>query len=514
MSAITVPAGGIEHRAAKVSLVNGLSTVLTLVFQLISVPVCLKYWGKEFYGSWLALLSAFMTIRSIDGGFVLYVGNKLNYLYHKDAEALRTHLSSAVTGIVVIGILELLLTGGTLLFHPLAVALGVPAGGNLTAQCGLLLLVVSWALTGSYLGIVHRLLIPAGMMYQAAWWAMAFQIAQFAAVMAAAILHLDMLETSLLFSLAQIGIYVASALYVRRMLPRFYPWLRGVNTRLGLNDLRQSLLLTGSNIVQQCATNGTVLVVAALAGPASVPVFTTIRTVSNLWTSVTTVLTTPLLPEVVRIHAKGEIHKLLAINEVFWVLVGSAVNLGALLLYPLIPFLYGQWTAHAVPLNQPLLCLMLASVIVANTGALMALHLNGINSLRIVLGASLVRAILGLGCGALGFRIMGVTSFGLGILAGELVATLVTARYFIKHELTDKGLRLSVAAFAPVLLSTGSALLFFVGAGFSWWSGRWAWLFTIVTVCAGFTWGWTVLDRAIRSRLYRLASNWFVASPS
>jgi hypothetical protein len=66
---------GIEHRSVRISLVNGLSTVLTLVFQLISVPICLKYWGKESYGSWLALFSAFMLIRSLDGGFTAYVGN-------------------------------------------------------------------------------------------------------------------------------------------------------------------------------------------------------------------------------------------------------------------------------------------------------------------------------------------------------------------------------------------------------------------------------------------------------
>ena len=85
--------GRIEHRAAKISLVNGLSTLLTLVFQLVSVPVCLKYWGKESYGSWLALLSAFMMLRALDGGFVAYVGNKLNYLYHQNTDALREHLA-------------------------------------------------------------------------------------------------------------------------------------------------------------------------------------------------------------------------------------------------------------------------------------------------------------------------------------------------------------------------------------------------------------------------------------
>src|SRR5882762_6631382 len=218
----------IEHRAAKVSLVNGLSMILTVVFQLLSVPVCLTFWGKEFYGSWLALLSAFTILRSLDGGFVTYVGNKLNYLYHQDTDALRVHLSSAMAGIALIGGLQLLLAAGTLFINPLAAILGMPAAHSegITARLGLLLLIASWVLTGSYLGIVHRLLIPAGMMYQATWWAMAFQIVQFAAIMTAAVLKLSMLQTSLLFASAQIVIYIASALYVRRTLPGFWPWLQ------------------------------------------------------------------------------------------------------------------------------------------------------------------------------------------------------------------------------------------------------------------------------------------------
>jgi O-antigen/teichoic acid export membrane protein len=497
----------IEHRAAKVSLVNGLSTILTIGFQLVSVPVCIHYWGKESYGSWLALFSAFMLLRSLDGGFTVFVGNKLNYLYHQNAAALHEHLSSAVFGIMVISCVELALAAGTLIFEPLSAILGVPAdhSDGLMAKLGLLTLMISWVLSGSYLGIVHRLLIPAGLMYQAAWWAMGFQVCQFGAIMAAAMWRLSMLETSLLFALSQLAIYVASALYVRRALPGFSPWLRGSKARVGLSDLGQSLFLTTSNLIQQSATNGTVLLVSALAGPIAVPVFTTVRTLTNLWTSVTTVLSTPLLPDVVRLYAKGEVQKLVAVNKAFWVLVGSAVNLGALASYPLIPFLYDQWTAHGVVLDRPLLCLLLGSVVTANAGALMALHLNGINSIRIVLGASVARAVLGLGGGALGFERYGLTGFGLGILAGEIVATLMTARYFMRHEVTAKGSRIPVSDLGPVLLSTGSALLFFIGAGFGWWSVGWVWSFAICGVAVASVWGWKSLDMELQSRLRDMA---------
>lgn len=503
--------GGIEHRAAKVSLVTGLSTILSVAFQLITVPVCLKYWGQETYGSWLALFSSFMLLRSLDGGYVAYVGNKLNYLHHQDTRALREHLSSAVAGIALIGSLQLLLAAGALVSDRLATVLGMPVGdaAGLLDRLGLLVLVVSWVFTGSYIGIVHRLLIPAGLMYQAAWWSMAFQVSQFAAIMVAALLRLDMLQTSIFFAMSQLVMYVASAIYVRQKLPVYYPWWQGARVSTGLRDLQHSMMLTASNLIQQGATNGVVLLVSALAGPAAVPVFTTVRTLTNLWTNVTNVLTTPLLPDVVRFHAKGEAHKLVAMNEAYWVLVGSAVNWGVLLSYPLLAPLYGYWTGHAIALDKTLLCLLLGSVVVTNAGALMAMHLNGINSLRIVLGASVVRGVSALGGGALGYGQLGLAGFGLGILGGELAALLITGRFYVTRELADKGDKMPLAAFAPAALGTGSVLLFLAGESFGWLSAFLAWPLALAGVAAASAWGWKRLDHGVRARLLGIVAKRF-----
>ena len=180
----------IEHRAVKVSLAMGVSTILYTAVQLLSVPVCLHYWGKETYGRWLALFSAFVLIRSLDGGYVVFVGNKLNYLYHRSIAELREHLASALFGTTLINCAQLALAIGALTVAPLAAILGMSADhpSDFTGTMGILILVISWALTGSYLGIVHKLLTPAGLMYQQTWWAMVFQVSQFIAIMASAVL--------------------------------------------------------------------------------------------------------------------------------------------------------------------------------------------------------------------------------------------------------------------------------------------------------------------------------------
>lgn len=502
---------GVEHRAARVSLVTGLSTLLSVGFQLISVPICLKYWGKETYGSWLALYAAFMLVRSLDTGFVSYVGNKLNTLYHQDQNALREHLASALAGIAVIGALQLSIGVAAIFSDGIVLLLGVTSGAatDHRSSLALLVLISTWALSGSYLGIVHRLLIPTGMMYQAAWWSMGFQVSQFTGIILAAMLHFDMLQTSLLFAFVQFSIYLASAIYIRRKLPAYYPWWRGGRPRTGIKDLGLSMWLTASNLIQQGSTNGTVILVSALSGPAAVPVFTTVRTLANFWTNVTNVLTTPLLPDIVRYHATGEGHKIVTLSEAYWVLVGTAVNLGVLIAYPLIKPMYGYWTAHAVALDKSLLCLLLASVVVTNAGGLITLYLNGINSLRILLAASVIRGILSLGVGGFLFYYFGLTGLGMGILGGELLALFVMGHYIVRRELFRQGISLALRSLAPITVSTISVLLFLMSDGFGFPLAQYVYPVALLGVVSAALWGWSRLEHGVRTRLVRMLKNRF-----
>jgi hypothetical protein len=86
----------------------------------------------------------------------------------------------------------------------------------------------------------------------------------------------------------------------------------------------------------------------------------------------------------------------------------------------------------------------------------------------------------------------------------ELAATLMTGRYFVRHELAEKGIKMRWAALGPVVLGTGLALLFFVGAGFGWWSTGWNWLLALTGVAVASAWGWKALDLDMRARLMDL----------
>ena len=77
----------------------------------------------------------------------------------------------------------------------------------------------------------------------------------------------------------------------------------------------------------------------------------------------------------------------------------------------------------------------------------------------------------------------------------------MTAGHFVKHEVLAKGLPMPAAEFGPVSASTGSVLVFFVGAGFGWWSVGWVWLLAIFSVLVASVWGWKSLETELHGRI-------------
>ena len=203
---------------------------------------------------------------------------------------------------------------------------------------------------------------------------------------------------------------------------------------------------------------------------------------------------------------------MVTVSEAYWVLVGTAVNFGVLASYPLIVPTYGYWTAHAVALDKSLLCLLLASVVVMNVGGLVSLYLNGINSLRVVLAASVIRGVLSVVLGGFLFGYLGLAGFGVGILCGELLAQLVMGRYFLRSELLRAGVRPSLRSFAPITVSTMSVLLFLLSVGFDVSIARYLYPAALLGVAVASLWGWRGLESGVRNRLVLMIRNQFIKS--
>lgn len=497
----------VEHRAAKVSLVMGASTVLSMVFQLVSVPVCLEFWGAQGYGAWLAIYAAATLLRTVDGGYITFAGNRLNLLYHRDQHALRRVLAAGSLGIVALGVLQLALLGLAMAFGGLGWLLGdTQLANDSSARAALVVLAVSWVLSGSYLGLVHRLMVPAGMLYQSAWWSMAFQSLVFIAIMLAASLRLNLLGTSVLVAGVQVSIYIASADYMRRKLPQFFPWWSAPEWRLAASDLRSSLTFTFSGLIQQATTNGLVLVISSVLGAAAVPAFTTVRTLANLWTNITNTLTSPLLADMVRFHAHHRADKLLMLGRAHSWLLGLLVNLSVLASLPFVGWVFRRWTHDEVPLDAGLLAGLLGTVLLTNSGSFMTSYLAGINNTRAVLMLALVRGVVSIAIACALLPKLGLTGVGIGLLVAETTCLVTMAVHYFPRSVNGAGLVAPSSVIGWSLLGLVATLVLVFSSAVIGYVPAHSLVAAMGVVVVSSWLGWRSLDTEVRRRLLSLGT--------
>lgn len=449
----------IEKRIVKTTLISFLSTGISILFQIIMVPICLYYWGKDEFGAWLSVSAAFTLIRTIDSGYTTYVGNRLNILYHKNQYEMRKVLASAIWGILFLCILQVAILICLYYSNRFNLLVGdkqLSTGVNVVFI--LLMMTVIWMSTCAYIGILHRLLVPVGLMHQQLWWMLVLQVAQSVAIIIAAYCQMTIFSAALLFSISQSLVYITSGVYIRTQIPEFYPWVCGGDFKTAFDELKKSIPMSINGIVQQLGNSGLVVLVASVLGAAMVPVYSTMRTFSNLWTTVSNIVSAPLLPDVVRFHSTSEPHKLFQVNQVHLLLMG-VVNLSLLLIYPLISFIYIFWTHHKLEFNHSLMSLLMASVALFSINSLFNVFLTGLNSSKYLVVSGIVRGALVLLVSELLMSSCGIAGIGWGVLAGEAVLMLLNDVIFMPLEMKKIGgghLKIftwrSYLSFSPVII--------------------------------------------------------------
>ncbi|MEK6405919.1 MAG: hypothetical protein AABN34_03035 [Acidobacteriota bacterium] len=499
----------IEHRAFKNTTVGALSFLVTLGQTLVLVPILLKHWGNVSYGLWLTLMAGFNLLQALDLGHQNYVGNQLNMQYHTDLNQFRRTLGSSLLiayflGLVEIGICLLLIASDTMTLF-LSVPSQVIAEHQLSM--GLLLLMTMWLVFGSVGGIVVRIMIPAGMLYESQWVGIAVRLIQFFSIVIVAVGGGSILAACLWYAVIQSVMALLIFRYIQLKLPDFYPWWRAAQWREGFRGLQKSLVLTFNGLGQQLSNNGLVILISALFTSAVIPSFTTLRTLTNTAGAATTILTTALFPDMIRFHATRETEKLADVFNANWFISGICVNFGIILVLPMIEPIYRFWTKGYLVFNPTLFFLLAVAISLANFGAGLNLYLSGINDLRSQTVITMTRAgvLFLLGYSLSGYY--GILSVGIGCVVAEALASVVLPVVFVNERLAGfsaqlafKHVGLAIMPSVFLLLAGGVIMVRQVNFGL-------VSLALFPPLCAIYYANWKILGRGVQDRIRSLASS-------
>ena len=439
----------IQKRAFKNTAVGLFSFGINMALTFISVPILLHYWGKEVYGLWLSLFAGLSLLKTLDLGHQNYVGNKLNMLYHVNIAELKSVLGSSLLLAYLLGLIEMLAVVILIMTDSLHYVIGA-SSTTVHLGSGLLAMIGTWFIFGSAGGIIVRLLIPVGRLFDAALLGILMMVTQSLLLMMVAIMRGDLLTACIFFALGQSVIALLNYWYVKIKIPELYPWWQNASWKTGFENFKKSLILTINGIAQQLSNQGLVLFIAVLFQASVIPIFTTIRTLTNTAGSITNIFMSSLLPDLIKFHAKQEQDKLLKTLKTNWFISGAFVNLGIVTVLPVIEILYNKWTNGQLIFNFSLFLILATSISKANFGSGLNVYLAGINNLTAQVVSTVTKAILIFTVTYAFVKSFGLISIGFGILSSEIVASIILPIYFVNAELRRFNSRLEAK---PILLA-------------------------------------------------------------
>jgi O-antigen/teichoic acid export membrane protein len=402
---------------------------VTVVVQLLAIPLFLSAWGAEQYGVWVAINALPWYFYAIsDLGFVNLATNEMTMARARgENDHARSVFHSTTVVVLAMGLLGAIAAMALAACLPLAQWLKVPPESASAASQALLILLAQlplvlvlgllnagfradgkYALGGLYLGTSRLLdgLIPAS------------------AALAGG---------GLVFASAAMFAGKVIALVVVLLLLRLQvPWL-GVGVRLArrrmiMGMMKPALSFLAMPVAQALLISGTTLVVSSLLGPVAVATFNTIRTLGNMAFNAFGVIMTAMWTEISSLVGAKQIQLARHVNRracnlSFWVAVLSCAFL-VVAGEPILRF----WTRDKVEMHHGLFYLQLLSIFVAVLWKVSGVVLLATNNHKRYTISYLVAAILQVLLTAATVRWLGLTGAGLAMVATEVLMLGATLR--------------------------------------------------------------------------------------
>lgn len=342
---------------------NVSNQAVTVVIQLVGVPVLLRAWGTQLYGEWLLLFAIPAYLSMTDLGFSQSAGNDMTARVGRDdypgALAVFQTLGALVLTVSAVG---MVLSASLLSYLPLRDLLDVTSMSPETVRW------VLWLLGTEVLVYLSEGVISAGFrasgdvaLYTMA--ASTVRLIQFSAVWIAALSGHGPVAAAAAF----LGARVVATPTLAVLLARRHRWLR-----VGLHHARRSELrrlcrpaLANLALPLALALNvqGMLVVVGATLGPVAVVIFSTSRTLTRLALQVIQVVGLSAEPELAAAHGANDraLMRYLFMNMLrsgLWLALAAAAGL---VMFG--PHLLRAWTQGRVPLEPALFAWLLVSAV-------------------------------------------------------------------------------------------------------------------------------------------------------
>ncbi|HTF19832.1 MAG TPA: hypothetical protein VK658_17290 [Chryseolinea sp.] len=430
--------------------------IITVISQVVLVPIYLTYWTPEMYGVWIAVQSLVIMLTLLDLGHHTYVGFELFRFARHDMVKFCKYLWSALLVGLLVAVFELLVIQllVRLAVLPFLVGESESMDGELASQAGnvLMLAGVNWVATSAISGFFVRALEAFGHHARLAWWGVFHLIIANTLPAVAVVMGADLLGAGIVMTLGAIVCYIPIYYDMFRLLKRERIAFIKPSWKLGFNNFLRSTGVSGKLILENLRQQGVRLVLAPISGAVALAAFSTMRTGANVALQGLSSITSPLMPDLMRfLHQRDQIRSEAGFATI-WVVVAGLISPAVIVVQALAPPLFELWTKNRIVFDPLLFSTLSLSVLIYAVAQPAIAVVVGNNLMRPQLILSGLSAAIVVLLVVILVPIFGLVGAGLALVVSESVAA-VGFVYTAKSWLEKNGLTWPLNSFSKAATS-------------------------------------------------------------
>jgi O-antigen/teichoic acid export membrane protein len=411
---------------------NAYGQGVSILIQLVSVPLYLHYWGVALYGEWLILSAIPAYLALSDIGFASVAANDMTMRVangdRRGALEVYQSIWLFISGVsVLVGIVL------TLFVYCMPVAAQFSITHISEAHTRqLLLILMMYVLIGLQGGVLNAAFRAAGRYAYGTTLANTVRLAEWVISIVGLMVGGGVLTVAAL----NLAVRLLGLLLMWMVLHKQERWLYlGTEAASGQQVrhlLRPAMAFMAFPLGLALSLQGMVLIIGMTLGPATVVVYTAYRTLTRLMVQIITMINQAVWPEVSaaygaknmdlvrQLHRKGS-------NITFWVALAVVAMIGVVG-----EWFVGLWTHHAFEQNHVLFSLLLTCTLLNVFWQTSWVVLMATNQHQSITIAFLVSATCGLLLTTLVIPILGVRGAGLILCLLELPMLFIVIRSALK----------------------------------------------------------------------------------
>jgi O-antigen/teichoic acid export membrane protein len=433
---------------------------VTIMSQVVLVPVYLTYWNVETYGIWIAILALANMLVNLDLGHQEFLSFEFMRIGKENRLLLSQYLWSGIMIGITISLFQLVLMGVFLGLELLPYLLGESDSmtPSILRTAGIVLLLqgTAWLIGTSITGLLFRVLAPFGHYPRMAWWNFFGAIICSVAPVIAVMLGGDLLLTGIVLACTSIGISIPIYFDLIRLLHKekilFSPPSWKVGTKNFIHSLAIVVKISLDNIRQQ----GVRIVLAPLSGATGLAAFSTMRTGANIALQGLNTITQPLMPDLMRFLQQRDQARSESAFGTVWLVVVALLTPAIVVFQAIIEPFFISWTRGQIPFDPWLFAILSLTVLVYAVVQPASTVVVGNNLLKPQL---IISSITSLTVVIIMYMLVpktGIIGAGIALLAGEIITT-IGFKIVAQRWLHQNGLKWPKRPFILAVLSVLNA---------------------------------------------------------